>query len=269
MTESHSRRATWAGVITMTIVALIVMTPGNYPVIAVLLAFFVITHTDSLIVKRICCAVGVIALLTLIYLVVLTARADAWPGPAAPTLTPLTPTTLRLTWQPLAVPPGPRATGVRRYETLTGPPGGPYTTTIVPAGQTTLTLRDLPRRRAWTATVRAILEPDGASTDWQAAPTVRTSAQLTGPAPGQRLSLSQRTPGLVWTPIRGVDYYNVQLLRHGRKILTAWPVEAHLLLPAAWRYHGRAYRLRPGRYRWYAWTDRGRRIGTRTFEVTP
>jgi hypothetical protein len=84
-------------------------------------------------------------------------------------------------------------------------------------------------------------------------------------------------PLLTWTPVRGARYYNVQLLRKGRKILSAWPKLASLQLKQTWRYHGRRYRLKPGKYSWYVWPGKGprsarrygERIGPRTFVVQP
>ena len=78
--------------------------------------------------------------------------------------------------------------------------------------------------------------------------------RLLGPAPGARL---EAPPRLSWTSVRGARYYNVQLYRDGRKLLSAWPRAAHLGLHRAWRYAGRRERLRPGRYAWYVWPGRG------------
>src|SRR6185436_8946629 len=66
-------------------------------------------------------------------------------------------------------------------------------------------------------------------------------------------------PLLRWTPVRGARYYNVQLLRGDRKVLSAWPRRAELQLDARWRFRGRARRLAPGRYRWFVWPGQGPR----------
>jgi hypothetical protein len=70
-------------------------------------------------------------------------------------------------------------------------------------------------------------------------------------------------PTLAWTPVRGARYYNVQLFRHGRRILSAWPARPRLALQARWRYAGRRHRLVRGRYRWYVWPGRGGRSASR------
>jgi hypothetical protein len=83
-------------------------------------------------------------------------------------------------------------------------------------------------------------------------------------------------PLLRWTPVRGARYYNVQLFRRGRKILSAWPHRPQLQLRKKWRYHGRRFRLTDGRYHWYVWpgfgprSERryGERIGARTFVIS-
>lgn len=101
--------------------------------------------------------------------------------------------------------------------------------------------------------------------------------------PNRRLLTPERraaVPGpplLTWTPVRGARYYNVQLFRNGRKILSAWPTRASLQLKPTWRFHGMRYRLKPARYRWYVWPGEGRRaahrygdrIGGRSFTVMP
>ncbi|HJS94390.1 MAG TPA: hypothetical protein VJ741_09010 [Solirubrobacteraceae bacterium] len=81
-------------------------------------------------------------------------------------------------------------------------------------------------------------------------------------------------PVLIWTPVRGASYYNVQLYRNG-KVLSTWPTRASLQLRRRWRFHGHRYRLAPGRYRWFVWPGFGKRsaeryghaIGSGTFVV--
>ena len=95
-------------------------------------------------------------------------------------------------------------------------------------------------------------------------------------APERRAAVTA-PPLLRWTPVRGARYYNVQLLRDGRKILSAWPTRAQLQLASRWRYRGRRYRLVPGEYRWYVWPGKGprekneygKRIGARSFVIGP
>jgi hypothetical protein len=99
--------------------------------------------------------------------------------------------------------------------------------------------------------------------------------RLFGPPAGARLD---GPPKLRWTRVRGAEYYNVQLFRGGRKILSAWPTKPHLQLDAKWRYAGHKRRLKSGkRYRWFVWpgegsrsaNDYGRLIGARTFVMAP
>ena len=71
------------------------------------------------------------------------------------------------------------------------------------------------------------------------------------------------------------SYYNVQLFRGGRKILSAWPKSTQYRLKARWKYQGERRRLSPGRYRWMVWPgygkrskgDFGKRIVSSTFQV--
>jgi hypothetical protein len=81
-------------------------------------------------------------------------------------------------------------------------------------------------------------------------------------------------PILRWAAKRGATYYHVQLFRRSKRILAAWPVTHRLGLPAAWRWAGHRYRLRPGHYRWYVWAGLGprsfaqyRAIGSAAFIV--
>jgi hypothetical protein len=90
-----------------------------------------------------------------------------------------------------------------------------------------------------------------------------------------RKAIVAAPPLLKWTPVRGARYYNVQLLRNGRKILSAWPKQASLQLKETWRFHGRRYRLKPAKYYWYVWPGEGprdarrygKRIGARSFVI--
>jgi len=82
-------------------------------------------------------------------------------------------------------------------------------------------------------------------------------------------------PLLRWTPVRGARYYNVQLFRDGKKVLSAWPRKPRLQLERRWHFAGDRHRLTEGDYRWFVWpgegarADRryGDRIGARRFTV--
>lgn len=97
--------------------------------------------------------------------------------------------------------------------------------------------------------------------------------RLVSPPP-RSLVTPRRPPLLQWTPVRGARYYNVQLFREGRKILSVWPARARYQLERRWIYGGQR-RLSPGKYRWLVWpgfgrrskADYGRRMGPSTFEV--
>jgi hypothetical protein len=66
-------------------------------------------------------------------------------------------------------------------------------------------------------------------------------------------------PILRWRRARGATYYHVQLFRRHKRVLASWPTTHQLGLPAAWRWAGHRYRLRPGHYRWYVWAGLGAR----------
>jgi hypothetical protein len=80
---------------------------------------------------------------------------------------------------------------------------------------------------------------------------------------------------LRWSAVAKATYYNVQLFREGRKILTLWPTKPTLQVPSSWRFTGTTFRLTPGVYRWYVWPGFGPRsanrygklLGTRSFVV--
>ena len=102
---------------------------------------------------------------------------------------------------------------------------------------------------------------------------VPTTADLLTPAPGEHVS---EPPLLAWKQVEKARYYNVQLYRGGRKVLTQWPRSTRLQLQRRWRFAGQRRRLRAGRYTWYVWPGLGKRVerryarslGSSTFTVT-
>ncbi len=74
------------------------------------------------------------------------------------------------------------------------------------------------------------------------------------PAAGARVKAGDL---LAWAPVKGASYYNVQIYRGSRKVLSAWPKHPQFRLPRTWTFDG-PRRLAPGRYRWYVWPGRGR-----------
>jgi hypothetical protein len=102
--------------------------------------------------------------------------------------------------------------------------------------------------------------------------TLAVPRALFAPADGARV----RTPPLLrWAAVAGAGYYNVQLYRGTRKILTLWPASTRLRLHRAWTFDGRRLRLGPGVYRWYVFPGFGARkagrygklLGGSTFRV--
>lgn len=97
-------------------------------------------------------------------------------------------------------------------------------------------------------------------------------AALYSPASG---AVVRAAPLLRWKPVAGATFYNVQLFRKGRKVLSTWPTAARLRLARTWTYAGKRHRLEPGLYRWYVWGARGprerptygRALGSSTFSV--
>jgi hypothetical protein len=97
-------------------------------------------------------------------------------------------------------------------------------------------------------------------------------ASLLSPANG---AVVTAPPLLRWTAMRAADYYNVQLVRDGRKVLSTWPGRPRLQLADRWRFEGRVRRLVPGHYRWTVWPGfgprrdarYGRKVGSRSFVI--
>lgn len=100
----------------------------------------------------------------------------------------------------------------------------------------------------------------------------RTASRLRTPRAGAQVAA---IPTLRWKSVDRATYYNVQLYRGSRKILSSWPSRARLRLQRTWRYGGKRYRLGAGTYRWYVWAGYGNRaqrkygrlLGTRRFVI--
>jgi hypothetical protein len=84
---------------------------------------------------------------------------------------------------------------------------------------------------------------------------VTATGPLLAPTPGEHVSAP---PRLIWTRVKGASYYNVQLLRRGRRILSAWPRGASFQLTRRWTFKGRTYRFGAGLYKWYVWPGFGK-----------
>jgi hypothetical protein len=170
---------------------------------------------------------------------------------------------VQLAWRP--------STDIRRVEILRAPGRNGEGQTVVYQGTAT-TYRDtgLVPARTYRYRVTGFDEAENRS---EHTIDIMATGALLSPAPGTQVT---NPPQLVWTAVNGASYYNVQLMRAGRKVLSAWPLRTRLQLRRTWRYNGRRYRLRPGVYRWYIWPGYGRisaarygrLLGGSTFVVT-
>jgi len=95
------------------------------------------------------------------------------------------------------------------------------------------------------------------------------SRRTVAAVPGPRLleppdgAVLSAPPLLRWTPVRGADYFNVQLRRDKHKVLSRWPARARLQLQSSWRFDGRLQQLDPGHYTWDVWPGFGPRSAVR------
>ena len=92
--------------------------------------------------------------------------------------------------------------------------------------------------------------------------TIPTASRLLLPSRGERVEVTPddtSLPVLVWKPVRRARYYNVQVFRGQRKVLSSWPERARQPLKRRWTDAGRSYRLVEGRYCWHVWPGYGKR----------
>jgi hypothetical protein len=149
--------------------------------------------------------------------------------------------------------------------TVTRNPGG---ATLLDGPATTRAVTDgpLPPAATYTYTI-TVRDTAGNATSATATATAPTAAaiaasQAKAKSDAQAKANARRTV-LRWRARRGAKYYNFQLFRNGRKILSAWPTKPHYTLRTTWRYRGATQKLTAGRYRWYVWPGYGGRAAHR------
>jgi hypothetical protein len=106
----------------------------------------------------------------------------------------------------------------------------------------------------------AALDRAGNSSGWNEIRAVPARRLLFSPPQAARLTAP---PLLRWIRVKRASYYNVQLYRGARKVLSIWPRQPLLRLRSSWTYRSRPYRLDPGAYRWYVWPGYGLRSQAR------
>jgi hypothetical protein len=148
---------------------------------------------------------------------------------------------------------------------VTRQPGAATLLDRAPAATTrSLTDGPLAAATAFTYTITARDAAGNATTAMAAATTPTAAAAAAALAQSKAKGKRKATTRtLRWKRRAGAKYYNVQLFRNGRKVLSAWPTANHYTVKARWRYRGRTHRLTSGRYRWYVWPGYGPRAAHR------
>jgi hypothetical protein len=146
--------------------------------------------------------------------------------------------------------------------------------TVYAGSGSRFTDRGLVRGRHYTYIVRAAdAAGNVASRSMNVTPgSTASSDRLLAPRANAKL---RKPPLLRWREVRKARYYNVQVFRKGKKILSAWPSKPHYQLRRTWRYRGRRHRLADATYHWYLWAGYGKRsahhygnlLGQRSFVV--
>jgi hypothetical protein len=72
------------------------------------------------------------------------------------------------------------------------------------------------------------------------------------------------SPPLVdWKSVRNATYYNMQVWRNGRKLLSVWPLRSRYQLRARWTFRGTQHMLSNGRVTVYVWAGFGPKAAVR------
>jgi HYR domain len=72
-----------------------------------------------------------------------------------------------------------------------------------------------------------------------------------------------RPPLVDWMSVRRATYYNMQVWRNGRKILSVWPFESRYQLRSSWTFRGKRYSLHEGRVTVWVWPGFGPKAAAR------
>ncbi|MGI9657320.1 MAG: hypothetical protein ACR2OD_00300 [Gaiellaceae bacterium] len=77
---------------------------------------------------------------------------------------------------------------------------------------------------------------------------------------GRKASLAPQTPiVLSWNPRKRAQFYNVQLFRGQKKVLSSWPAREAVSLVGSWNWEGAKRKLVAGTYEWFVWPGFGKR----------
>jgi len=76
-------------------------------------------------------------------------------------------------------------------------------------------------------------------------------------------AIVHRPPVVDWTSVRNATYYNMQVWREGRKLLSVWPTGSSYRLRSSWTFLGRRHMLAGGRVTVYVWAGFGARAAAR------
>jgi hypothetical protein len=167
-----------------------------------------------------------------------------------------------------------QVTGATTVSLIRASASAPARQRLVYAGTAAkFTDRGLVTGRHYRYFVRAVDAAGNAATgSIDVTPGAASKERLLAPRANARIS---RPPLLRWRKVSKARYYNVQIFRHGKKILSAWPSRPRYQLRRTWRYRGHRYTLTGATYRWYLWAGYGARaahrygglLGQRSFTV--
>ena len=91
--------------------------------------------------------------------------------------------------------------------------------------------------------------------------------KATGPVQvrlGRKASVEPQTPiVLSWDRRKRAAFYNVQLFRGQKKVLSSWPSRPTVSLVGPWNWDGRKRKLVAGTYEWFVWPGFGKRAESR------
>ena len=93
-----------------------------------------------------------------------------------------------------------------------------------------------------------------------------TAEALAWPSPiisPQYDAIVHAPPLVDWRSVRKATYYNMQVWRNGRKLLSVWPLRSRYQLRSRWTFRGRQHMLSDGRVTVYVWAGFGSKAAVR------